>query len=293
MPARRRTLKGEKQKYRDEPGDEDQKREAQRQRRASANRTCSILKAALNHAFSEDEHAAYSDIAWRRLKPFTKVDATRQGHLTVAEARRSHQRSRSCLRLPRSCAGRAIYRLSLRRIMRPASARLLPGKIAIHRSKSGKPRDVVLNGEAIAFFEQLTAGRPADQIMLRNLGRLARAHGKQDVDGKDDGAWRKSEQLRLMADVCERAKITPPIGFHQLRHTWASLAVMNDMPLMVVARNLGHRDTRMVEKHYGHLAPSFIDKAIREVRRSLGLNPIGRLPSSEARHEAAFVGQSA
>jgi len=33
--------------------------------------------------------------------------------------------------------------------------------------------------------------------------------------------------------------------------------------LMVVARNLGHRDTRMVELHYGHLAPSYIADAIR------------------------------
>ena len=32
---------------------------------------------------------------------------------------------------------------------------------------------------------------------------------------------------------------------------------------MVVARNLGHSDTRMVEKHYGHMAPSFIADAIR------------------------------
>jgi hypothetical protein len=38
---------------------------------------------------------------------------------------------------------------------------------------------------------------------------------------------------------------------------------LNGMPLMVVARNLGHVDTRTVEKHYGHLAPSFIVEAIR------------------------------
>jgi hypothetical protein len=35
------------------------------------------------------------------------------------------------------------------------------------------------------------------------------------------------------------------------------------MPLMVVAKNLGHADTRMVERHYGHLAPSFVADAIR------------------------------
>ena len=37
---------------------------------------------------------------------------------------------------------------------------------------------------------------------------------------------------------------------------------MNGVLLMVVAKNLGHVDTRMVEKHYGHLAPSFVVDAI-------------------------------
>jgi integrase len=38
---------------------------------------------------------------------------------------------------------------------------------------------------------------------------------------------------------------------------------MNGVPLLVVAKNLGHADTRMVETHYGHLAPSYIADAIR------------------------------
>jgi hypothetical protein len=32
---------------------------------------------------------------------------------------------------------------------------------------------------------------------------------------------------------------------------------------MVVAQNLGHSTTLMVEKHYGHLAPSYMAEAIR------------------------------
>ena len=66
-----------------------------------------------------------------------------------------------------------------------------------------------------------------------------------------------------MAEACTNGKIKPAISFHILRHTWASHAVMNGVPLMVVAKNLGHTDTRMVEKHYGHLAPSFIVDAIK------------------------------
>jgi hypothetical protein len=35
------------------------------------------------------------------------------------------------------------------------------------------------------------------------------------------------------------------------------------MPLIVVARNLGHASTKMVEQHYGHLAASFIAESVR------------------------------
>jgi integrase len=73
--------------------------------------------------------------------------------------------------------------------------------------------------------------------------------------------------------ACERARITPSVGFHGLRHTWASHAVMNRVPLLVVAKNLGHADSRMVEKHYGHLAPSYIADAIRAGAPKFGFKP--------------------
>jgi integrase len=64
-----------------------------------------------------------------------------------------------------------------------------------------------------------------------------------------------------MRAACEHARIEHA-GFHTLRHTWASLSVMGGMPLLVVANNLGHADTRMVERHYGHLTQSYMDDAI-------------------------------
>jgi hypothetical protein len=48
---------------------------------------------------------------------------------------------------------------------------------------------------------------------------------------------------------------------------------MSGVPLLVVANNLGHADTRMVERHYGHLAPSYIADAIRAGAPKFGFTP--------------------
>jgi integrase len=57
-----------------------------------------------------------------------------------------------------------------------------------------------------------------------------------------------------------------------VRHTWASLTIMAGAPLMVVAINLGHRDTRMVEKHYGHLTDSYVSEMIRKTAPQFGFS---------------------
>ena len=93
----------------------------------------------------------------------------------------------------------------------------------------------------------MTAGSFSSSTPLADAGNaLMFTHA--DGDG-----WKASEQDRPMDDANEHASLKPPITFHGLRHTWASLAVMAGVPLLVVAKNLGHSDTRMVEKHYGHL----------------------------------------
>ena len=66
-----------------------------------------------------------------------------------------------------------------------------------------------------------------------------------------------------MQEASARAGISPAVNFHVTRHTFASHAIMNGTPLLVVAKTLGHADTRMVEKVYGHLAPSYVADAIR------------------------------
>jgi integrase len=86
----------------------------------------------------------------------------------------------------------------------------------------------------------------------------------------DGGRWGKSNQARPIAEACTHARIEPPASFHTLRHTYASHAVMAGAPLLVVARNLGHADTRMVEKHYGHLSASYVADEIRRAAPRFG-----------------------
>ena len=44
-------------------------------------------------------------------------------------------------------------------------------------------------------------------------------------------------------------------------------------PLLLIAKNLGHADTRIVAKHYGHLASSYIVNAIRADAPKFGFTP--------------------
>jgi integrase len=229
--------------------------ESGRRRRSSANRVYATLRAALNYAWRQG--ATPSNGAWARVKSFSNVNSARIRALTVSEARRlinacdPEFRTLVVAALQTGCRYGELCRLKV------ADFNPDSGSLAIWQSKSGRPRHVVLTDEAQAFFAQLCAGRDPGELML------PRADGHR--------AWGKSHQNAFMIDACARAKITPPIGIHTLRHTWASLAVMAGMPLLVVAKNLGHADTTMVEKHYGHLAPSFIADAVRKHGPKFGI----------------------
>jgi integrase len=252
---RKRTKKDGKQKqqYRDfDPDDA----EAVRRRQATANRVLTILKAALNQAWRDDKVS--TDKAWRSVQPFEDVDAARVRYLTVAEAKRlinaCDPEFRSLVQAALQTGARysELARLEVRDFNPDA------GTVAIRRSKSGKARHVVLTDEGAALFKSLATGKPGDALLLTKA---------------DGSTWKKSHQARPMAEACERAKITPEISFHLLRHTWASLSVMSGVPLLVVAKNLGHADTRMCEKHYSHLTPSFVADAIRAGAPRFGFEP--------------------
>jgi integrase len=255
-----------------------------RRQRASANRTLTILKAALNLAWREGH--IESDKAWRVVEPFRGVDAARVRYLQVSEAQRLINAAEPGFRELVQGALQTGARYSELGRLHVEDFDSNAGTVTILQSKAGKTRHVVLTDEGVEFFRQVCMGRSAHDFIFKNEARIARRQASieeetarrlergestEDLVLNDDGQWRASEQARPMADACTNAKIDPPIGFHGLRHTWASLSVMAGMPLMVVAKNLGHSDTRMVERHYGHMAPSFVADAIRQGAPKFGL----------------------
>jgi integrase len=261
-PARLRAKKNAKKpNFRElKKGDAD----AIRRRRASANRTLTVLKAALNRAWREGKIPF--DQAWRRVEPFEEADAARVRYLTVSEAKRFLNACDPDFRRLAQAALVTGARYGELAALLVSDFSSDSGTIHVRASKSGKGRHIVLNDEGASLFKAFAAGKPGDALMI------AKANGS---------AWSKSHQARPMAEACERAKIKPSVSFHILRHTWASLAIMAGAPLMVVARNLGHADTRMVERHYGHLAPSYVADAIRAAAPKFGIKPDRKVVSIE------------
>ena len=223
--------------------------EQARKRQVSANRVLSILKAALNRAFRNGKVS--TDAAWRRVEPFEGVERSRNRYLTQAECERLLNAAEPEFRpLVRGGLETGARYGDLCRLQcgdyNPDS-----GTIHIRKSKSGKGHHIILTEDGRAFFDHLTSGRASTDPMF----------GRQ---------WKHSQQFYRMRRACAAARIDPPLGFHQLRHTYASLAIMAGMPLMIVGKNLGHSDTRMVEKHYGHLAPSYVVDQVRKFAPRFG-----------------------
>ena len=240
-PARIRSRLGSVQQYKKAEGED-----VERRRKSTANRTLTILKAALNLAWHDGK--VESDSAWRRVKPFEGVDGARVRYLSVADSIRLINACEPDFRDLVQGALMTGARYSELAAFKVEDFHGDSGTIHVRKSKSGKARSIVLTEEGVELFERLATGRSGDATLFM------RADGLR---------WGKNFQSRPIANACQRARINPPIGFHGLRHTYASLAVMNGVPLLVVAKNLGHADTRMCEKHYAHLAESYVADAIR------------------------------
>lgn len=225
--------------------------DAMRRRRSTANRLLTILKAALNHAHAEQRIPTRR--AWESVKPFRGVDGARIRFLSDAEA----------VRLVNACdaAFRPMVQAALLTGARYGELARLEARdvtgnaVHVRQSKSGKQRTIWLAPEGVEFFRKAVTGKaPASRIFTK----------------PDGSPWRDSHQARPFAAATTAARLEK-LTFHELRHTYASRLIQSSVPLAVVAEQLGHSDTRMVSKHYGHLAPGYIAKTISDAWGRIGI----------------------
>jgi len=268
MPRVRKKPDATEQAYRQiDPRDVD----ALRKRQATANRILTVLKAALNHAYRENRVG--SKAAWEKITPFREVDVPKVRYLTVDECKSLID---ACPSDFRAMVRGALYtgcRYGELTAMRVDAFNPDANTIHVERSKSGKGRYIPLTEEGAAFFASIAGERKADEPMFTHAPQSHRK-AKPSADGETElEPWEHSQQRYWMLQACETAKIAPAIGFHIIRHTYASQLAMNGTPMPVIAALLGHADTRMTEKHYGHLSPSYVADTLRANLPSFGFRP--------------------
>jgi integrase len=225
-----------------------------RKRKASANMLLTYLKCALNHAVATKKAARSDADAWHLVKPFKGVNAARVRYLSIAEGQRLVNACDPIFRpllqaaLLTGCRYAEITRLQVQDYNSDT------GRLRIVKTKSGHPRHVILTDEGAAFFASVCAGRKGSDFMFTNHV------GKQ---------WQPNQQGKWMRLACKNGNVEP-ISIHGMRHTYASRSIMAGADRMAIARNLGHTDTRMIDKHYGHLDEDFIAKEIRSKAPTFG-----------------------
>lgn len=217
--------------------------EVKRRRRDSANRFLNDLKAAMNFAVEDEKIVPGS---WRDAKPFKLAGDNRPRYLSLEEVTRLLNGSAPDLRallqgaLMTGARRGDLVGMSVGDFMADAGAVMIGNRKVRYKGKP--PFPCYLSPEGVAFFKAHTAGRdPAEPMFLR-------------ADGQ---AWKEDDVARPLKAANAAAKIKPAAAINVMRHTYASHAVMAGMTLAAAAANLGHSDTRMVEKHYAHLAPDW------------------------------------
>ena len=233
------------------PSDADGKRS----RKATANRVLTVLKAALNHAYHEDK--VVSDQAWRRVKPFRDADAAKMRYLSTDESTRLVNACEPEFRQLVTAALLTGCRYGELTTMRCGDFNADAGTVSVRNSKSGKPRHIPLTDEGRALFGRVTAGRPGSDTMFLH---------------SDGSVWTASQQSWRLK-IAAKAAHVEDVTFHILRHSYGSALAMQGVPMGVIATVLGHADTRMTEKHYAHLAPSYVADTIRANLPVLGIVP--------------------
>ena len=129
------------------------------------------------------------------------------------------------------------------------------GKILLEVTKSGKRREV-----------------PMRQKVYDILAAKTERTGRVWPKGFNRDAWKRA---------VEQAKLTAPLTWHDLRHSFASWFMMTGGQLEALREILGHRDSKMTLR-YAHLSPTHLSDEMQKTERR-GTKTGTKAPQSSAR----------
>jgi integrase len=206
--------------------------------KASANRTLTALKAALNLAVRNRLVPAARAIEWRDVKPYPNAGKRRTLFLDLEQRRGLIAACEGALRdlveaaaLTGARPGEIVRAVRSQFDARTASMTFI--------GKTGT-RTVPLSAPAVALFTRLARSRTPRALLLT----------------RDDGQpWAHSDWDELVRAAAQRAGLPTGTVLYTLRHSFITQAVMAGMTTLDVARLVG-TSVMMIEKHYGHLVAS-------------------------------------
>ena len=130
---------------------------------------------------------------------------------------------------------------------------LVDHKIVIaNRTKTGKGRAVDLDATTIAELRAYRA-RQAQELLVLGI----RADGDTLVFCHPDARPYNPDRFsREFERALERRPELPRIRLHDLRHTWATLALSAGVPVKILSERLGHSTTAITSDTYSHVTPT-------------------------------------
>ena len=203
--------------------------------KASANRTLTALKAALNLAVRNRAVNAAVAQEWGEVQPLKGASRRRELFLDVGQRRsllaNAKGAGRDLMEAAAFTGCRAGELVSARRSAFDARTKSL--------TVSGKtgPRTIPLAPPAVDLFIRAARDKlPTAYLLTRD-------------DGKP---WAHSDWDELVKEAANDAGLPPETCLYTLRHSFITQALLDGMSTLEVAKIVG-TSLGMIEKHYGHL----------------------------------------